>query len=89
MIWLVSECGRNCGTDELIFDFCKTPLPGSFSLGLLGIVWLHYSVLVRNSHFLCHCTLGLVPSGIHDITQLESWGEPSVPALRFLTPGMG
>ncbi|EDL83200.1 similar to Zinc finger protein OZF (POZF-1), partial [Rattus norvegicus] len=32
-------------------------------------------------------SLGLVPSGIHDITQLESWGEPSVPALRFLTPG--
>ncbi|XP_052028234.1 zinc finger protein 419-like isoform X1 [Apodemus sylvaticus] len=32
-------------------------------------------------------SLGLIPSGIHDITQLESWGEPSVPALRFLTPG--
>ncbi|GAB1291543.1 Zinc finger protein 772 [Apodemus speciosus] len=29
--------------------------------------------------------LGLVPSGIHDVSQLESWGEPS--ALRFLTPG--
>ncbi|XP_021045086.1 zinc finger protein 419-like isoform X1 [Mus pahari] len=32
-------------------------------------------------------SLGLTPSGIHDITQLETWGEPSVPALRFLTPG--
>ncbi|XP_076783670.1 uncharacterized protein LOC143440777 [Arvicanthis niloticus] len=32
-------------------------------------------------------SLGLLPSEIHDITQLESWGQPSVPALRFLTPG--
>ncbi|NP_663552.2 zinc finger protein 419 [Mus musculus] len=32
-------------------------------------------------------SLGLIPSGIHEMTQLKSWGEPSVPALRFLTPG--
>ena len=47
---------------------------------------LHH--LVQNSHFFESCTLGLISSGIHDMTQLESWGEPSVPALRFLTPGM-
>lgn len=32
-------------------------------------------------------SLGLISSGIHGITQLESLGEPSVPSLRFLTPG--
>ncbi|XP_038194608.1 zinc finger protein 419-like [Arvicola amphibius] len=42
---------------------------------------------VMTEIFTLMSSLGLISSGIHDITQLESWGEPSVPALRFLTPG--
>ncbi|CAO2627090.1 Zinc finger protein 773 [Lemmus lemmus] len=32
-------------------------------------------------------SLGLVPSEMHDITQLEPSGDPFTPALRFLTSG--
>ncbi|XP_003514103.1 zinc finger protein 501 [Cricetulus griseus] len=39
---------------------------------------------VMTEIFALMSSLGLVPSGIHGVTQLGSWGEP---ALRFLTPG--
>ncbi|XP_052619136.1 zinc finger protein 501-like [Peromyscus californicus insignis] len=42
---------------------------------------------VMTEIFTLMSSLGLTPSGIHGVTQLESWGELSVPALRFLTPG--
>ncbi|XP_060231670.1 zinc finger protein 773-like isoform X2 [Meriones unguiculatus] len=36
--------------------------------------------------FVLMSSLGLIPSGTCDITQLESSGYPFIPALRFLTP---
>lgn len=32
-------------------------------------------------------TLGLIPAGVHDITQLESSGDLFTPTLRFKAPG--
>lgn len=36
--------------------------------------------------FVLMSSLGLIPSGTRDITQLESSGDSFIPALRFLTP---
>ncbi|XP_055478132.1 zinc finger protein 501-like [Psammomys obesus] len=41
---------------------------------------------VMTEAFTLVSSLGLIPSGIHDISHLESCGDLSVPALRFLTP---
>lgn len=77
LIWTLFS-GFSCKISPRVFviSFLSCGLPWVTSL------WLgkgHSPVLLF--------TLGLIPSGTRNITQLES-SDPFIPALRFLTPSM-
>ncbi|XP_008854287.1 zinc finger protein 419 [Nannospalax galili] len=48
--------------------------------------FLYHSVMLEN--FKLMASVGLIPPGTHEITQLQSWKEPVIPARGIMTPAM-